>query len=152
MRIWHKDLIRVLPTKLLKTQWRDMHLIMSNIARNCKPGSVIVNRIVDYPIEQTWRYICLVGQELSRRGYKTKSNIGKYFSMDDIRRQKKIFGYDIMLAAGQLSVEEIFYKWHDNQYLIQCFYMLQERYDCGDITDEEYEEIRRFMLERGIRV
>lgn len=32
----------------------------------------------------------------------------------------------------------------NNRYLTQCFFNLQEKYDCGGITDEEWGQIEEF--------
>lgn len=28
--------------------------------------------------------------------------------------------------------------WHNDRYFLQCFYNLQEKHDCGGITDKEW--------------
>ena len=49
--------------------------------------------------------------------------------------------------GGQLSVlinneyEPLFGKWHTDHYLIQCLYNLEEKYDRGGITQEEWDRI-----------
>lgn len=153
MRIWHVDLLPVLPLRMLKEQWRDIHLIAKNIYEKGKPGSVVVNRVTKYPVEHFWKYAVLCCRAMERKGYtKFQSrNLEKYFRIDDCKIEKKVYGYSVIQAAGALG-DYIFYPWHDKQYLIQCFYMLQERYDCGVLTDEEYDEIRKLMLMRNIRV
>ena len=48
----------------------------------------------------------------------------------------------------------VFGNWHNRRYLDQCFYNLQEKYDCGGITENEfnllqcgYEKLRYGSLE-----
>lgn len=41
----------------------------------------------------------------------------------------------------------IFADWHNDRYLSQCFYNLQEKYDCGGINETEYGLIKRKVLE-----
>lgn len=40
-----------------------------------------------------------------------------------------------------VAYDDIFRDWHNNRYYWQCFYNLEEKYDCGGITDEEWETI-----------
>ena len=32
----------------------------------------------------------------------------------------------------------LFEAWHDKRYLLQCFYNLQEKFDCGGLTPDEW--------------
>ena len=36
----------------------------------------------------------------------------------------------------------LFSKWHNDRYFWQCYYNLQEKYDCGGITEEEWQKIK----------
>ena len=57
--------------------------------------------------------------------------------------------------GGKLSVlinneyEPLFYNWHTDRYLIQCLYNLEEKYDRGGISQEEWDKIcdKYFELE-----
>lgn len=40
-----------------------------------------------------------------------------------------------------LTLEELFKDWHNDRYLKQCLLNLQEKYDCGGITQEEWDKI-----------
>ena len=35
----------------------------------------------------------------------------------------------------------IFGDWHNDRYLMQCYYNLQEKHDCGGISDDEWQKI-----------
>ena len=137
MRLWHKDLIPVLPRQQLLGQWRECCLIAKNIAEKGTPNHLLVNRILEYSEEHFVGYCKLVYLELIKRGYSPDwEKIDKYFCPTTIGKR-----YDA-----------IFCFWHDRQYLLQCFYNLQEKFDCGGITDEEYGEICRLMNKKGYRV
>ena len=131
MRLWHKDLIEVLPRQQLLGQWRECCLIAKNIVEKGSPNHILVNRIMDYDIEHFKIYTRFVYAEMIKRGY--KANIFKF--------TKYLFGWD------PLSVQEVFAGWHNNRYLIQCYYNLQEKYDCGSITDEEWSKIENRVIE-----
>ena len=52
MRLWHKDLIPVLPRQQLLSQWRECCCIARNIVENGTPNHILVNKILDYPINR----------------------------------------------------------------------------------------------------
>ena len=37
-----------------------------------------------------------------------------------------------------MPIEKVFDGWHNERYLLQCLYNLQEKHDCGAIPDEEW--------------
>ena len=49
MRLWHKDLIDVLPNGQLLGQWRECCAIARNIKAKGTPNHLLVNKIMDYP-------------------------------------------------------------------------------------------------------
>ena len=127
MRLWHKDLISVLPRQQLLGQWRECCLIARNIAKNGATGHILVNKIMDYPHDEFNAYADAVYKEMVRRGYKTDS--WRFFMWrDDVN-------------TPPLSI--IFRGWHNTRYLTQCYYNLEEKYDCGGISEEEMEKIAR---------
>ena len=69
MRLWHKDLIPVLPRQQLLGQWRECCLIAKNIVTIGKPNHILVDKIMEYPIEEFARYGYLVFREMCSRGY-----------------------------------------------------------------------------------
>ena len=70
MRLWHKDLVAVLPRFQILGQWRECCLIAKNIAEKGTPNHILVNKIMDYPIEHFYRYASEVSDEMESRGYK----------------------------------------------------------------------------------
>lgn len=123
MRLWHKDLISVLPKQQLLGQWRECCAIAKNISVNSTPNHMLVNKIMDYPLKHFHYYACMVHDEMEHRGYRCNySNFSKWIQLD-----KNDCTYNIL-----------FKNWHNNRYLIQCYYNLQEKYDCGGITEEEW--------------
>lgn len=144
MRLWHKALIRVLPRQQLISQWRECIAIARNIELYGLPRHGLVNKVMDYPISHLYLYTDLVVLELMDRGYKVSPVALKKFedSMRDID-----YNYDDVVEES-----ELFKNWHNKDYLIQCYYNLQEKYDCGLINqydwrrieatvEEEYEEV-----------
>ena len=126
MRLWHKDLIPVLPRQQLLGQWRECCLIAKSLAENNTPNHILVNKVLDYPCAQFNVYTRAVHDEMVRRGYKCDwEKFAKW-------QENKNYEWDL---------GEIFADWHNDRYLRQCYYNLQEKYDCGGISREEFEKI-----------
>lgn len=131
MRLWHKDLIPYLPRQQLLAQWRECCAIARNIAVNGTPNHILVNRIMDYPIEHFWAYANLVYAELIARGYQCDFySFGKW--CDRMGSMPERF---------DVTIDDIFYDWHTDRYYWQCYHNLEEKYDCGGIPQEEWEVI-----------
>ena len=132
MRLWHKDLIPVLPRQQLLSQWRECCCIARNISVNGTPNHLLVNKVLDYPIEHFFRYGRRVYHEMRVREYNP-----------DWERFNKWFK-GIWLSS-EYANDAIFDNWHTDRYLIQCYYNLQEKYDCGGIPEDEWSKIEKFM-------
>ena len=74
MRLWHKDLILVLPKHQLIGQWRECCAIAKAIAENGTPNHILINKIIDYPIDHFYTYCKLIELEMLNRNYKITSN------------------------------------------------------------------------------
>ena len=82
IRIWNKSLIPYLPRQQLLGQWRECCLIAKNIAENGTLNHILVNKIMDYPIEHFVRYAHAVCSELQLRRYECDfAKFMKYFSL-----------------------------------------------------------------------
>jgi hypothetical protein len=91
-----------------------------------------VNKIIDYPIEHFHYYAGMICDEMEHRGYKC-----------DYSK----FDWYIHLNENHCTYDKLFKDWHNDRYLSQCFYNLQEKYDCGGINETEYGLIKRKVLE-----
>ena len=133
MRLWHKYLIGVLPKNQLLGQWRECCLIAKNIAEKGTPNHILVNRIMDYPIEHFLIYCDSVYSEMRFRGYKCDpSKIMQYADALKFDLPKRY----------EISYLDIFDDWHNDRYLMQCLYNLQEKYDCGGIPEDEWVRVQ----------
>ena len=131
MRLWHKDLIPVLPRQQLLSQWRECCCIARNIKVNGTPNHILVNLIMTYPKTHFTNYAQLVAAEMKKRGYRCQElNFSKYYP--------ETYG-------NHEYYELIFEGWHNQRYLKQCYYNLQEKYDRGGIPEEEWLKIQDFM-------
>lgn len=130
MRLWHKDLIPFLPRQQLLGQWRECCLIARQIATNGMPNHILVNRIMDYPIVDFIRYGRMVYDEMDFRGYSAKLDVfEKYFDRGTISR------------GCELQEYCTFVYWHDDIYLRECLYNLEEKYRADGITQNEWARV-----------
>lgn len=131
MRLWHKDLIPYLPRQQLIAQWRECCAICSNWANKGTPNHLLVNKIMDYPIQDFIFYSNIVKVQILNRGYnvseKSKNNF--YINSQKIK------------CIRDNNNKPMFENWHNERYLKQCLFNLQEKYDCGGISKEEWKKI-----------
>ena len=138
MRLWHKDLITVLPRKQLLSQWRECCAIARNISVNGTPNHMLVNKVLDYPRDHFAYYATLVVDEMERRGYKCDySKFSKWWPI-----------ISNPVVSNTCTYSSLFKGWHNDRYLKQCYYNLQEKYDCGGITESEWNLIYDKMYRR----
>jgi uncharacterized protein (TIGR02328 family) len=69
LRLWHKDLVEFLPQLQLISQWRECCCIAKNIAEKGTPNHILVNRVMDYPMEHFYRYCGRVFAFMVDKGY-----------------------------------------------------------------------------------
>lgn len=131
MRLWHKDLIPVLPQQQLLGQWRECCAIMANIAKKGTPNHTLVNRVMDYDKNHMFTYAMYIECVMATRGY--RCNWLKFEKL--YRRATKEKRVAIVYK------DELFSEWMNERYLRQCYYNLQEKYDCGGITEDEWQKI-----------
>lgn len=134
MRLWHWKLIPVLPRQQLLGQWRECCLIAKNIREKGSPNHILVNPVMEYPIEQFIYYSILVGGEMEDRGYTVK--LGKF---------TQYFSEKSFMDAGDCAFAPLFPQWHTEKYLTQCLANLEEKHDRGGITDEEWNRILGYL-------
>jgi uncharacterized protein (TIGR02328 family) len=133
MRLWHKDLVPFLPRFQLLGQWRECCLIAKSISENGTPNHILVNKIMDYPIEHFISYSFWVRQEMTQRKYKTIDSVWNKIEK---------------LSNGswvELSLENIYPEWMNEEYRQICYWNLKEKYLCGGITKEEWTPIAEYM-------
>lgn len=140
MRLWHYILIPVLPNKQLISQWRECCAIAGEIAKHGSPRSPLTRKVVEYPILHFSVYTNRVLAEMNRRGYEVNKKSYLRF-VDNLNKGRENFNgnHDNMVIIGAL-----FPNWHNDRYLSQCYYNLQEKYDCGVIPEDEWEKVENW--------
>ena len=71
MRLWHTQLIEVLPREHLVAQWRELSSIAGKIQLNGTPNHVLVNFVTDYDFDHFISYAYYIRQEMNSRKYRT---------------------------------------------------------------------------------
>lgn len=134
-RLWHKNLIHYLPNQQLTEQWRECCCIAKNIAKKGTPNHILVNRIMDYPIAHFCTYTQLVIDELKNRGYKISDRAINNFEWNIDRICERQNNYN---KNHHGDINHLFESWHNDKYLRQCYFNLQEKYDCGGIEPQNW--------------
>lgn len=123
MRLWPNELIPLLPRNQLLGQWRELNSIYKLENRH-----ILINFVYDYSKHHLFYYSNLVIDEMRARNYRLNlDNYNNYFNED--------------YSNNPLSISEIFSEKMTDHYMKQCLYNLQEKYDCGGITEEEWQAI-----------
>ncbi len=130
MRLWHYTLLPYLPKSQLLAQKRECDLIWKDIANGKQTNHILINYIwtyVEYEAE-LFDYYSLLADEFERRGF--NFNYSEYINKNYYRFNNTPFE-----------------RHHNHQYLIQCFYNLQEKYVRGqkDFNIGIYRELEYFV-------
>lgn len=143
MRLWHKSLIEYLPQQQLVAQWRECCLIASLLAKDHTPNHILVNPITQYDPGHYISYCSLVYKEAYERGYNIHGKTIK--KLDEDLRAWQLYLKDALPweLDGKIPIDyqDLFRKWHDTRYAVQCYYNLEEKYDRGGIPDREWDKI-----------
>lgn len=128
MRLWHYKLLPYLPKSQLLAQWRELNSIFKKQDKH-----ILINYVYEYPIEDLYYYTSAVIYELEQRKIKIKK----------WKHYENYFGGPMYVSV----FTHPFRNAHNDRYLIQCFYNLQEKYDRGqkDFTREQYENLEDFI-------
>lgn len=133
MRLWHKDLIRALPREQLVAQWRELSAIAGNLNTKGTPNHILVNKVLDYPREHFISCALYVRQEMARRGYRTMESV---WNKIYCTRESDYGEIEIV------PLEDLFPGWHNDRYLEQCYFNLEEKYDCGGVDEEWFKKVQ----------
>ena len=132
MRLWHYQLLPYLPKSQLLSQKREIDLIWKNLEQGKETHHILIDYIWDcsFPELKLAYYYYLLKLEFDKRGYKFKNNsILKNVNSDTF---KDMYGYKVTP-----------YGEHNLDYLLQCYYNLEEKYQRGqkDFTKEEFNRL-----------
>jgi uncharacterized protein (TIGR02328 family) len=129
MRLWSYQLLPYLPRLQLISQWRECCCIAKSITEKGTPNHILVNKIMDYPIDHFMTYCNLVAKEMYNRGYKCNS--------------ARLTKWTKQLADKYtlVSSNDLFSEWHNDMYLRESLYNLEEKALCQGIPADEWQVI-----------
>ena len=137
MRLWHWKLISALPREQLVAQWRELSAIAGNLNTKGTPNHILVNKVCNYPREHFISYALYVRQEMTRRGYRTMESV---WNKIYCTRESDYGEIEIV------PLEDLFPGWHNDRYLEQCYFNLEEKYDCGGVDKEWFEKVQNIYF------
>ena len=124
MRLWHFELIPYLPKQMLVSQWRECIAIK----RQWEKGTLkhrLVSYVTKYQKSAFYYYTQSIAAEMTKRNI-----LYKRIFLDEL--------YDFCFQNGNAKFN---YPEHDNRYLSQCLYNLEEKAVRGIISKEEWLKI-----------
>ena len=143
MRLWHYSLLPYLPKSQLIAQWRELNSIYKKEDKH-----ILINYIYEYDKDDLYYYTILVLGEMINRKIEIRNlqNMIRYFELKD-----EIIYYVLPNANKCINLiitkHQPFQNHHNNRYLLQCFYNLQEKYDRGqkDFDNETFTNLVMFI-------
>ena len=126
MRLWDYRLLKVLPDKMIVSQWRECIAIK----RQWEKGTLkhrLVSYVMEYPREYFLQYVQELTWELDKRNIKYQDKY--YLEIDNFCWQE------------EMSCHPCRYKEHNDRYLKQCLYNLEEKATRNIISKEEWLKI-----------
>ena len=130
MRLWDYRLLKVLPDKFIISQWRECIVIK----RQWEKGTLkhrLVSYVMNYDKGYFGLYVNKLLEEFNNRNIKFNRKLADEIT-DFI-----LEGKDVKYISNNFH----HYLEHNNRYLKQCYYNLQEKADRGIISEEEWEKI-----------
>lgn len=130
MRLWHYKLIPVLPDKMLVAEWRECIAIK----RQWEKGTLkhrLVSYVMDYTREYFLDYVKKIVCELDKRNIKYQE---KYY-----------LEIDKFCWEDKMSFHPCNYPEHNHRYLLQCYYNLEEKYDRGIVSFDDFQKIQEII-------
>lgn len=134
MRLWHTKLLPYIDRVRLIAQLRECVAIAKYIYETGHTNHILINKIMDYPIEHFQEYCDMVIEEMDARDYNV--------SQQTIDKLSKYLNYQCYAPFADPELRQVLFKdWHTDRYLVQCLNNLQEKYDCKGVTFDEWDRI-----------
>lgn len=132
MRLWHTNLISVLPREQLVAQWRELSAIAGAIQKKGTPNHILVNFVLNYDYDNFISYAAEVREEMIKRGYRTMNSVWEKIT-------------SLKVNWVKLPHNKIYKEKMNNIYLEICYYNLYEKYLCGGIEEKDWDNIFKKM-------
>lgn len=132
MRLWSWQLLPYLSDIQFKGQLREITAIMRDWRDRGKTNHLLINRVMEYPKADLYRYFCEYEAEYFKRYGRT------------LDRYSSEFGRFANWSVDTKN-NTIFEVWHNKEYLRVCMANLYEKHFFGvgksRITDEEWQRL-----------
>lgn len=129
MRLWHYKLLPYLDDFHIVAQWRELLAIKGAIDKNGTPNHRLVNKVLDYSILEFKQYTFKVAEEMQIRNIRfVASRLGEVMTWE-------------CEHFSQRNTNVLYDGWHDLRYLRQCYYNLEEKHDCGIVSNDAWKKI-----------
>ena len=132
MRLWSWQLLPYLSDLQFKWQLREITAIMRDWRDRGKTNHLLINRVMEYPKADLYRYFCEYEAEYFKRYGRT------------LDRYSSEFGRFANWSVDTKN-NTIFEGWHNKEYLRICMSNLAEKHFYGigksRITDEEWQRL-----------
>lgn len=139
MRCWNFRLIRYIPRQQLVSQWRELICMAKSINESGTPNHILVNKILNYPISDFCDYCNIVLAEMLNRGY----NVSE-------KSINKLENYVNFSVDSTKKFSQPFNGWHNERYARQNYFNLEEKYDCGGVSEDEWAKFKNgYEIEFG---
>ena len=132
MRLWHYKLLPVLPDKFIIAEWRECIAIK----RQWDKGTLkhrLVSYVMNYNRAYFLSYVLEVVKEMEKRKIK--------YNQKYLEEIKAFCGLETDLENKTFNY--LTYPEHDERYLRQCYYNLQEKFDRDIINLADYNLINK---------
>jgi uncharacterized protein (TIGR02328 family) len=128
MRLWHYKLFPYLPDAQFKGELRELVAIMHDWRDRGKTNHLLINRVMEYPMEDFYGYFLEYAIRYRRRYGAMPKQTDEFLDFCNCQ-----------------VVKEPFNGWHDKEYLRVCMANLYEKHHFGigksRITDEEWQRL-----------
>lgn len=135
MRLWHIDLLPILPKAQLVAQWRELSAIAGAIQKNGTPNHILVNFVTEYPYDHFINYAQYVREVMTIRGYRTMESV-----------------WDKIVALKPdwklMPIKEVYEDKMNETYYTICFWNLYEKILCGGIKEPDSSNIIKAAIKR----
>lgn len=138
MRIWHKDLIDVLPDNLLSQLQNDCLTIIGNLLDFNSTGDDLCDRICEYPKTHFTTYCDEVTKEVMSREITTQETHELIKEATAMHLHEITYPILSWEDACYVTHQRLFEFWHSPRYLQQCLLILEEMYDCDLIMYKDW--------------
>ena len=147
MKIWHTALVPLLPQWLLEKQWEDCLEIAKNLAMTGETGDPMVYPVIEYDFHHLDFYCGMVQDALAKHGVKVTKHVLNRLLKQAMERPRKVRKRQTVIKIPE-QASDVFRLWHTPHYFRQCFFQLEEMYDRGLISRDDWKPIAYLVYEQ----